>query len=55
MIVAVITEAFYIRSLLAYAVGGALVGAVCYLGLIPFDPAASRPLSFLMNSGGYAG
>lgn len=39
LIVAVITEAFYIRSLLAYAVGGALVGAVCYLGLIPFDPA----------------
>src|SRR5262245_12595542 len=38
MIVAAITEAFYIRSLLAYAAGGALVGAACYLGLIPFDP-----------------
>ena len=32
-----ITEAFYIRSILAYAVGGAIVGAACYLGLIPFD------------------
>lgn len=38
MIVAAITEAFYIRSVLVYAVGGALVGAACYLGLIPFDP-----------------
>ena len=24
--------------MLAYAVGGALVGAACYLGLVPFDP-----------------
>lgn len=38
MIMAVITEAFGIRSVLAYAVAGALVGAACYLGLIPFDP-----------------
>ncbi|MGQ0685188.1 hypothetical protein [Bradyrhizobium sp.] len=38
MIVAVITEAFSIRSVLVYAVGGGLVGAACYLGLIPFDP-----------------
>src|SRR5215831_11156764 len=42
MIVAAITEAFYIRSVLAYAVGGALVGAACYLGLIPFDPDTMR-------------
>jgi hypothetical protein len=42
MIVAAITEAFYIRSVLAYAIGGALVGACCYLGLIPFDPATMR-------------
>jgi len=33
------TEAFYIRSVLAYAVGGGVVGLACYLGLIPFDPA----------------
>jgi hypothetical protein len=42
LIVAAITEAFYIRSVLAYAVGGALVGAACYLGLIPFDPETMR-------------
>jgi len=38
LIVVLITEAFYIRSVLAYAIGGAMVGAACYLGLIPFDP-----------------
>ena len=38
MIVVLITEAFYIRSILAYAIGGAAVGLACYLGLIPFDP-----------------
>jgi hypothetical protein len=37
MIVVLLTEAFYIRSALAYAVGGAIVGLVCYLGLVPFD------------------
>ena len=42
MLVAAITEAFYIRSVLVYAVGGALVGACCYLGLIPFDPETMR-------------
>src|ERR1700709_1010301 len=42
LIVVAITEAFYIRSVLAYAVGGALVGLACYLGLIPFDPATLR-------------
>jgi phosphotransferase system glucose/maltose/N-acetylglucosamine-specific IIC component len=39
LIVVAITEAFYVRSALAYAVGGALVGAACYLGLVPFDTA----------------
>lgn len=38
IIVVLITEAFHVRGLLTYAVGGALVGAACYLGLIPFDP-----------------
>ena len=38
LIVVLITEAFYVRSVLAYAIGGAIVGAACYLGLIPFDP-----------------
>jgi hypothetical protein len=37
MLVVAITEAFYIRSALTYAVGGALVGLACYLGLVPFD------------------
>ena len=38
MLMAVITEAFYVRSALIYAVGGGLVGLGCYLGLAPFDP-----------------
>ena len=42
MIVAAITEAFLLRSVLAYAIGGALVGAACYLGLIPFDTETMR-------------
>jgi hypothetical protein len=37
MIIALITEALNIRSVLAYAVGGGLVGLACYLGLVPFD------------------
>ena len=36
-IIALITEAFSIRSVLAYAIGGAVVGAACYLSLVPFD------------------
>jgi hypothetical protein len=42
LIIAAITEAFYIRSSLAYAVGGGLVGLACYLGLVPFDPDSMR-------------
>lgn len=42
LIIALVTEAFYIRSALAYAVGGALVGLACYLGLVPFDPETLR-------------
>lgn len=42
LLVVLITEAFYIRSALAYAVGGGLVGLACYLGLVPFDPATLR-------------
>ena len=37
MIIALLTEAFAIRGVLAYAIGGALVGAACYLSLVPFD------------------
>jgi hypothetical protein len=38
MIVALITEAFAIRGLLFYGLGGAVIGAGCYLSLVPFDP-----------------
>src|SRR6516164_11463738 len=42
LIIAAITEAFSIRSSLAYAIGGGLVGLACYLGLVPFDPDTMR-------------
>jgi hypothetical protein len=42
LIVVLITEAFYVRGVLTYAIGGALVGAACYLGLVPFDPSTFR-------------
>jgi hypothetical protein len=42
LLVVLLTEAFYIRSALAYAAGGGLVGLACYLGLVPFDPATMR-------------
>ena len=42
LIVVLITEAFYVRGVLTYAVGGAIVGCACYLGLVPFDPATLR-------------
>ena len=42
MLVAAITEAFYIRGALSYAVGGGLIGLACYLGLVPFDPDTLR-------------
>src|SRR5437764_6429857 len=42
MIVVAITEAFYVRSALTYAVGGGFVGLACYLGLVPFDPETFR-------------
>src|SRR3954447_24550708 len=35
-VIVAVTEALYIRSALAYAVGGGLVGLACYLGLVPF-------------------
>jgi hypothetical protein len=42
MIVAAITEAFSIRGALTYAVGGAIIGLACYLGLVPFDTETLR-------------
>jgi hypothetical protein len=38
MLIVAITEAFYVRSALIYAVGGGLIGLGCYLGLAQFDP-----------------
>ncbi|MBQ8106723.1 MAG: hypothetical protein IJ127_28105 [Afipia sp.] len=37
LILALVTEAFAIRHILAYAVIGGLAGLFCYLGFIPFD------------------
>lgn len=37
MLIVAITEAFYIRAVLTYGVGGGLMGLACYLGLVPFD------------------
>jgi hypothetical protein len=42
MVVVAITEAFYVRGALTYAVGGGLVGLACYLGLTPFDTTTFR-------------
>ncbi|MDB5565975.1 MAG: hypothetical protein JWP84_2541 [Tardiphaga sp.] len=42
IVVVAITEAFSIRSVLAYALGGAAVGLACYLGLVPFDTDTMR-------------
>src|SRR3954469_25664507 len=42
LLVVLVTEAFYVRGALAYAVGGGVVGLACYLGLVPFDPATLR-------------
>src|SRR3981081_4928688 len=51
MIVVAITEAFYVRGALTYAVGGGVVGLACYLGLVRGwpppprrSPARARPL-----------
>ena len=42
MLIAAITEAFHIRKVLTYAIGGGLVGLACYLGLVPFDTDTMR-------------
>jgi hypothetical protein len=42
MIIALITEAFSVRGVLTYAIGGGLVGLACYLGLVPFDTETLR-------------
>src|SRR5258707_3613616 len=42
LIVVLITEAFYIRSVLAYAIGGAVVGPACYLCPLSFRPGSAE-------------
>lgn len=62
MLVVAITEAFYIRRALTYALGGAAVGLACYLGLLPFDLATMhfdgivrRELEIMTGAGIVAG
>jgi hypothetical protein len=62
MVMALITEAFAVRSLVFYAVGGALAGAACYLSVVPFDPATftfqgivHRELEVMTGAGVVAG
>ena len=38
LIIALVTEALNIRSALIYATGGAVLGAISYLGIAGFDP-----------------
>ncbi len=40
LIVVLLTEAFYVRSVLAYAILGGLAGLCAYLAFIPFDTTA---------------
>lgn len=61
-VAALITEAFSIRSVLFYAASGAIVGAVCYLGMANFDAATMsvhglvrRELEVMTGAGVIAG
>ena len=38
LIIALVTEALNVRSALVYATGGAILGALSYLGIARFDP-----------------
>ncbi len=42
LVLVLMTEALGIRSVLAYALGGAVVGLCAYLSLVPFDSDAMR-------------
>src|SRR5271169_6832475 len=62
LLLAAITEAFYIRGALTYAICGGVIGLACYLSLIPFDPATvsfdgivRRHLEILTGAGIVAG
>jgi hypothetical protein len=49
LLVALITEVFAIRAVLVYAVSGAAIGALCYLGLLPWNPATSTFEGFVQR------
>src|SRR5947209_16213586 len=62
LLVVAITEAFYVRGALTYAVGGGLVGLACYLGLVPsaaatvrFEGIVRRHLEIMAGAGIIAG
>jgi hypothetical protein len=62
LVMALITEAFALRSILVYAVSGAVVGGACYLSLTPWDPATMhfqgldrRELEVMIGAGVVAG
>lgn len=62
LVAALITEGFSIRSVLVYAVSGAIVGALCYLGMANFDAATMtvhglvrRELEVMTGAGVIAG
>ncbi|MFZ5732439.1 MAG: hypothetical protein ACOY4O_06880 [Pseudomonadota bacterium] len=62
IVAAVITEGLSIRSVLFYAVAGAVVGAICYLGMANFDAATMtvhglvrRELEVMTGAGVIAG
>lgn len=42
LILVLLTEAFGVRSLIAYALGGAAVGVCAYLAFVPFDSDSMR-------------
>lgn len=49
MVALAVTEAFSIRSALAYAAGGGLAGLASYLALIPFDTTTMRFLGIVRH------
>ncbi|MBI3701494.1 MAG: hypothetical protein HY242_13755 [Afipia sp.] len=58
LVLVLITEAFFIRHILAYAIVGGLAGLFCYLAFVPFDTATMmftgivrRHLEVMVGSG----
>lgn len=49
LLVALFTEVFAIRAVLVYAVSGAAIGALCYLGLLPYNSATTTFEGFVQR------